>query len=97
MNSKQPFSCCLQVLLFFYMLVLFLLFLIQFSIACACLAVKPDQQATLVEEAWQISSPDVQADAQNNFECCGLHTTNSTAMFHPACPKVSRFDYELRP
>lgn len=33
-----------------YMLILFLLFLIQFSIACACLAVNTKQQEQLAEQ-----------------------------------------------
>lgn len=38
-------NCILQ-----YMLILFLLFLIQFSIACACLAVNTKQQEQLAEQ-----------------------------------------------
>jgi hypothetical protein len=37
------------------MLILFLLFLIQFSIACACLAVNTKQQEQLAEEVILIS------------------------------------------
>ena len=33
-----------QVMLFFYMIILFLIFILQFSIACACLAVDEQQE-----------------------------------------------------
>ena len=39
-----------QVLLFVYMLVLAIIFLIQFSVACACLAVGPEKQLVLAEK-----------------------------------------------
>ena len=51
-----PFS---QVMLFFYMIVLFLIFVIQFSVACACLAVDEEQEinyASQVSPASFISS-----------------------------------------
>lgn len=35
-----------------YMVILFMLFLIQFSVACACLAVNPDQQEKLAQQVW---------------------------------------------
>lgn len=37
------------------MLILFLLFLVQFSVACACLAVNMDQQNELAEQVPKIS------------------------------------------
>ena len=33
-----------QVILFFYMIILFIIFILQFSIACACLAVDEEQE-----------------------------------------------------
>jgi len=81
-----------QVVLFFYMLVLFLLFLIQFSVACACLAIQPDQQKRLLDNGWELAHPDVKSDAQNAFHCCGFNTFNNTGLpdkqQHPACPKI---------
>jgi len=61
-----------QVLLFFYMVVLFILFILQFSIACACLAVKEDTQITLAEKGWNSSSNGTKNDVQNLFKCCGF-------------------------
>ncbi|XP_037077854.1 tetraspanin-13-like isoform X2 [Pollicipes pollicipes] len=80
-----------QVLLFFYMMVLFLLFLVQFSVACACLAVNKEQQQALAAAGWQVSNNDTKTDAQNNFECCGFNVTSNANltlnMLHPPCPK----------
>ncbi|XP_011346081.2 tetraspanin-13 isoform X2 [Ooceraea biroi] len=64
-----------QVLLFFYMLILFLLFLIQFSIACACLAVNTKQQEQLAEQGWRHVGDDLKAKVQTTFNCCGFNNT----------------------
>ena len=39
----------LQVMLFFYMITLLLIFVIQFSVACACLGVDEDKELQLAE------------------------------------------------
>uniref|UniRef100_T1IJM5 Tetraspanin n=1 Tax=Strigamia maritima TaxID=126957 RepID=T1IJM5_STRMM len=81
-----------QVLLFFYMVILFLLFILQFGIACACLAVTEDQQDKLIRTGWAKSSDKTKADAQRVFGCCGLDSgsqleyANSTdGNGHPSC------------
>ncbi|KAG5346094.1 TSN31 protein, partial [Acromyrmex charruanus] len=68
-----------QVLLFFYMLILFLLFLIQFSIACACLAVNTKQQEQLAEQGWRRVGPDLRAKVQTTFNCCGFNSTTDNS------------------
>ncbi|RXG74055.1 Tetraspanin-13 [Armadillidium vulgare] len=42
-----------NVLLFFYMIILFLIFIIQFSVACACLATNENQQNIIARETAQ--------------------------------------------
>ncbi|KZC14026.1 Tetraspanin-31 [Dufourea novaeangliae] len=66
-----------QVLLFFYMFILFLLFLIQFSIACACLAVNTKQQEQLAEQGWRRVGDDLKAKVQTTFICCGFNSTST--------------------
>jgi len=64
-----------QVLLFFYMVVLFLIFLIQFSVSCAALAIDEPDEKTIIKTAWQKSmksSPSLVAQAELTFDCCGL-------------------------
>lgn len=45
--------CVLQVMLFFYMIVLFIIFIIQFSVACACLAINEEQQSVVAAKVGQ--------------------------------------------
>ncbi|XP_046739975.1 tetraspanin-13 isoform X2 [Diprion similis] len=89
-----------QVLLFFYMVILFLLFLIQFSIACACLAVNPEQQEQLAEEGWKRVNDDLKAKVQKTFSCCGFEGSKMVgkpSMDHPSCHFVNDFCCELKP
>ena len=47
--SPSCYSTSLQVMLFFYMITLLLIFVIQFSVACACLGVDEDKELQLAE------------------------------------------------
>ncbi|XP_063705224.1 tetraspanin-31 [Culicoides brevitarsis] len=80
-----------QVILFFYMIILFVLFVIQFSIACSCLAVNSERQKHLAEEAWTTLPNVTKADLQEKFDCCGLSSNliNSSANEHPSCLKLA--------
>lgn len=40
-------------MLFFYMIVLFIIFIIQFSVACACLAINEEQQSVVAAKVGQ--------------------------------------------
>ncbi|KOC65759.1 Tetraspanin-31 [Habropoda laboriosa] len=64
-----------QVLLFFYMLILFLLFLIQFSIACACLAVNTQkhccQYPTDTDCECPLCMQKLQSTIDYAFKLCG--------------------------
>ncbi|XP_015116220.1 tetraspanin-31-A [Diachasma alloeum] len=83
-----------QVLLFFYMLILFLLFLVQFSIACACLAVNTKQQEELAEQGWKRVGPHIKEQVQTTFTCCGFNSSmgaiDDPAMSHPSCEVVNK-------
>jgi len=61
-----------QVLLFFYMVVLFLIFLIQFSVSCAALAINKDDENMIIEAAWKKSPDSLKIQAEQSFDCCGL-------------------------
>ncbi|XP_021938194.1 tetraspanin-31 isoform X2 [Zootermopsis nevadensis] len=70
-----------QVLLFFYMLILFLLFLVQFSIACACLAFNAEQQHQLAEQGWNTVASDIKHKVQKMFDCCEIdHNLNDISI-----------------
>nr|CAD7402990.1 unnamed protein product [Timema poppensis] len=81
-----------QVILFFYMLILFLLFLVQFSVACACLAVNMEQQHELAEQGWKRVTMDMKGEVQKVFNCCGFEGSHNSSlsttpdpMAHPPC------------
>jgi len=61
-----------QVLLFFYMVVLFLIFLIQFSVSCAALAVNEQDEKVIIKSAWANSPDTVLKQAERTIDCCGL-------------------------
>lgn len=84
-----------QVMLFFYMIILFLLFLIQFSIACSCLAVNADQQKQFAQEGWARVPDSIKEEVQETFICCGFNST--TIADHPPCDTVQvRFSLYCR-
>lgn len=66
-----------QVLLFFYMVILFLLFVVQFSVACACLAMTEDQERELARQGWEKAPSSARAQAERLFRCCGFERNAS--------------------
>ncbi|XP_053502757.1 tetraspanin-13a [Ictalurus furcatus] len=60
-----------QVLLFFYMVILLMVFIVQFSISCASLAINKDQQKLLMEIGWNKSEA-VQMELEKSLDCCGF-------------------------
>ncbi|XP_017868968.1 PREDICTED: tetraspanin-31-A isoform X1 [Drosophila arizonae] len=87
-----------QVMLFFYMIILFMLFLIQFSIASSCLAVNSVQQQQFAEHGWKTVPPQLRKQVQDSFLCCGFNgTTTSVANINsntddeePSCELINR-------
>lgn len=80
-----------QVLLFFYMVILFVLFIIQFSIACACLAVSESTQQQLARQGWQSVGNSTKDAVQIQFSCCGYYNiTDVPPLDHPSCSSVVR-------
>lgn len=76
-----------QVLLFFYMLILFLLFLVQFSVACACLAFDAKQQYQLAKQGWSTVSPDIKNKVEKTFDCCELDNKSNSVMTTTSVPQ----------
>lgn len=64
-----------QVLLFFYMVLLFMVFIVQFSLSCACLTLSKDQQDHLLEVGWN-KSLTTQRDIEKTLNCCGFYDTS---------------------
>ncbi|KAG7216537.1 hypothetical protein INR49_002024 [Caranx melampygus] len=82
-----------QVLLFFYMIVLFLVFIVQLSVSCACLAVNKDQQNLLLEAGWNKSEA-TQRDVEKTLNCCGFYSVNSSDSCAAMCFKSSSLTCE---
>lgn len=66
-----------QVMLFFYMVILFIVFLFQFGVSCSCLAMNSSQQETLLTSAWGMLNNKTKTDLEVQLDCCGL--LNNTA------------------
>ncbi|CAK6958931.1 tetraspanin-13-like [Scomber scombrus] len=75
-----------QVLLFFYMIILFIVFVVQFSVSCACLALNKDQQDQLLEVGWNKSEA-TQRDVENTLNCCGFTNFNPNGTCAAICFK----------
>lgn len=78
------------------MVILFVLFIIQFSIACACLAVSEATQKQLAEQGWKSVGNTTKEAVQQQFECCGYNTRglqNATdPLGHPDCSSIVGFN-----
>ncbi|XP_056129551.1 tetraspanin-31 [Lampris incognitus] len=71
-----------QVMLFFYMVILFIVFLFQFGVSCSCLAMNRGQQEALLNSTWGMMNNTTKADLETQLDCCGLlNTTVSRAQF----------------
>jgi len=73
-----------QVLLFFYMVVLFLIFLIQFSVSCAALAINEDDEKQIIFKAWKTAedkSPSLVIQAEQTFDCCGVGLNETYSVY----------------
>jgi len=68
-----------QVMLFVYMVVLFLIFIIQFSVSCACLSVSKEDELSIASKAWQKVDNTTKFTAENYFGCCGFEDGNVTS------------------
>uniref|UniRef100_A0A8D0BSS1 Tetraspanin 31 n=1 Tax=Salvator merianae TaxID=96440 RepID=A0A8D0BSS1_SALMN len=61
-----------QVMLFFYMITLGLVFICQFGVSCSCLALKKEKQESLLNIGWERLDDNVKKSVENNLNCCGL-------------------------
>jgi len=64
-----------QVMLFFYMMILFVIFVIQFSVACACIGVNLEQEKAMSKKAWDFAKAHKEMnlihETEKFFQCCG--------------------------
>ncbi len=80
------------------MIILFLVFLVQFAVACACLAMNVTQQEEIAQKGWLYADDSLKEQTQLYFHCCGFSDTDrilgessngtSGGMSHPPCTAV---------
>lgn len=75
-----------QVLLFFYMFILFLVFIVQFSVSCACLAINKEQQNLLLDIGWN-KSESMQSDLERSLNCCDFRQVDYSGSCEATCFK----------
>jgi len=67
-----------QPLMFYYIIILSIVFILQFFISIACLGVKHEKESDLVLKAWDVidshdDPPEIQS-IEKEFGCCGVNT-----------------------
>lgn len=69
-----------QVMLFFYMVVLGLLCIVQFASSITLVAISKEQQSEILTKSWESASEGIRAEVQKSFDCCGFDqdTLNGT-------------------
>ncbi|KAL0978273.1 hypothetical protein UPYG_G00168250 [Umbra pygmaea] len=84
-----------QVLLFFYMVILFLVFLFQFGVSCTCLGITEGQQVKLLNATWGLMSNHTRQGLETELNCCGLlNSSQSKEQFSndmDICPAPCKF------
>ncbi|XP_008412863.1 tetraspanin-31 isoform X2 [Poecilia reticulata] len=71
-----------QVMLFFYMVILFIVFLFQFGVSCSCLAMNRGQQVVLLNSTWGMLDNKTKENLEDQLDCCGLlNVSNSHIQF----------------
>jgi len=61
-----------QIILFFYMIIMSLLFILLLAFSIAALAVTKTQQHALIKKAWTPASDKQKVHIETRFKCCGL-------------------------
>jgi len=61
-----------QIILFFYMIIMSILFIILLACSVAALAVTQGQQRKLIKEAWSQIGPKQKVTIQKKLSCCGI-------------------------
>ncbi|XP_054844121.1 tetraspanin-31-like [Eublepharis macularius] len=61
-----------QVMLFFYMIILGLVFLFQFGVSCSCLALSKRKEESLLSSAWGMLDNETRSTWEKSLNCCGF-------------------------
>ena len=85
-----------QVMLFFYMVVLFFIFIIQFSCSCAALSVNENDQKTIIRTSWNNvmkfdTAKSLIVEAERQLDCCGLGLYDNNTIYQTPSPADHNF------
>jgi len=85
-----------QVMLFFYMVVLFFIFIIQFSCSCAALSVNENDQMTIIRTSWNNvlkfdKANSLIVEAERQLDCCGLGLYDNNTIYQTPSPADHNF------
>ncbi|KAB0405335.1 hypothetical protein E2I00_013342, partial [Balaenoptera physalus] len=83
-----PLGFALILLITPYMIILLLVFIVQFSVSCACLALNQEQQGQLLEVGWN-NTASARNDIQRNLNCCGFRSFSPNDTCLASCVKSS--------
>ncbi|KAI3388724.1 hypothetical protein SNEBB_007353 [Seison nebaliae] len=61
-----------QVMLFFYIIILLAVFLLQFCVAVGCLTFSTNTQKHILEKSWRVVNNDLHQHVQSYYDCCGF-------------------------
>uniref|UniRef100_A0A8C9P310 Tetraspanin-31 n=1 Tax=Spermophilus dauricus TaxID=99837 RepID=A0A8C9P310_SPEDA len=79
-----------QVLLFFYMIILGLVFIFQFGISCSCLAINRSKQTDVINASWWVMSNSTRHELERSFDCCGLFNLTTVYQDDPSCNAICK-------
>ncbi|XP_070596837.1 tetraspanin-31 [Erythrolamprus reginae] len=68
-----------QVMLFFYMIILGIIFIFQFGISCACLVLKTHKQERILSGTWKLLNENTRKSLESRLNCCGLFNNTEFA------------------
>jgi len=79
-----------QIILFFYMVILVILFILLFAFSLAALGITKHQQRDVLITGWSNSQSSTKESIQFHLDCCGFEDKNITSggLGHPSCKKV---------
>lgn len=77
-----------QVMLFFYMIIMSLLFIVLLSLSIGALAITRQQQKVILHTAWAAVDTKDRGDLQTKGKCCGFMNQNITKNSHPSCSQL---------
>lgn len=79
-----------QIILFFYMVILVILFILLFAFSLGALAITKAQQRLVLQTGWANSHMSTKVNIQKLGNCCGFENKTITAgkLGHPSCLKL---------